>query len=442
MITLFDEGFDLDLGSSRFPYHINRKADEAGNPAALFYEWETIVSPLTRAKCRVRAIIVDWMEGKSRVTHVPLDENSVGTFDGYEIEVNVPACLNGRNHFLVNGVPRAAEGAVELLRHYVARRGCGSAALDRITLKKTRLAAVTLTFLYEFDSPEQAFERLCELRSHAEGVLNHELRPAKVKGSKGKQPCFSVGPDHCFTLYIKQREFTVSAYIKQANVPDAFATFPNPEVERELLERAARTVRVEVEVHGKWLRDNGLDDAESWRGNPKAYEKVFSLARDTLRLNEGLRVRTPADAIVAKLPADHQTVLRAHLAGEGIREHDLVRLGTDGSELGAAAQNKRVSAIKCSILQATAVECLIPWEIQSTKLSPHLKNWFVFPGEFVPGEDLELHLFSRTSAPRAIAELRAKTDALVESRTTPQVATRNLPEWPRGGALLDSFEFD
>jgi hypothetical protein len=36
-------------------------------------------------------------------------------------------------------------------------------------------------------------------------------------------------------------------------VPDAFQTFPNPEVEQELIDLALRTIRVAVQAHGKWL---------------------------------------------------------------------------------------------------------------------------------------------------------------------------------------------
>jgi hypothetical protein len=403
VVLRFDEQSDIERQQCCFPYLLGQKTDENGEIKSTFYEREPIVSPLTGAKCKVRA--------------VSAPEAAPGCVAGYELEVNVPACMIGRNHLLVNGVPRAAESAVELLRYYAVVRGCSPLGLQQITLGNVRLASVTPTFLFDFATPKEALEHLRELRDYAEGVLNHEQRSRTSKPKKGRSCCYTVGPEGCFTLYIKLREFTIIAYIKQPNVPDAFETFPSPEVEQELVELALRTIRVEVELHGKWLKENDLDNPEAWRKNPSAYKKVFQLARDALRLDENLRVRAPSDAIIDKLPADHQTVMRAHLAGENIRDHELV-LNCDGTvEQVVDAQNKKFSAFKQLALKETGVDYSIPWEIQSTKLSPHLKNWFVDRGEFVPRDSLREHVFSRTSGKPAIAMLAGVTDMLLANRS-------------------------
>lgn len=403
VVLRFDEQSDIEREQCCFPYLVGQKTDQNGEIKARFYERESIVSPITGAKCKVRA--------------VSAHEAALGCVAGYELEVNVPACMIGRNHLLVNGVPRAAESAVELLRYYAAVRGCTPLGLEQITLQHARLASVTPTFLFEFATPEEALERLRELKDHADGIFNHEQRPRSSKVKKGNKASYTVGADDSFSMYIKLREFTILAYIKQPNVPDAFETFPSPEIEQELVELALRTIRVEVQVHGKWLKENDLDNPESWRKNPSAYKKVFQLARDALRLDEGLRVRAPSDAIIAKLPADHQKVMVAHLAGENIRDHELVLNCAGTVEQVVDAQNKKFSAFKQLALKETGVDYSIPWEIQSTKLSPHLKNWFVCPGEFVPSDRLGEHVFSRTSAQPAIAAMKTGTDTLLANRS-------------------------
>jgi len=402
VVLRFDEMTDIEQKQCCFPYLVGQKTDQNGEIKARFYERESIVSPVTGAKCKVRAKSAPGAE--------------LGRIEGYELEVNVPACMIGRNHQLVNGVPRAAESAVELLRYYAAVRGCTPLGLEQITLQHARLASVTPTFLFEFASPEEALEHLRELRNHADGVFNHEQRPRSSKVKKSNKASFTVGADDSFSMYIKLREFTILAYIKQPNVPDAFETFPSPEIEQELVEQDLRTIRVEVEIHGKWLKEHDLDRPDAWRGNPSAYKKVFQLARDALRLDEGLRVRAPSDAIVAKLPADHQTVMLAHLAGQNIRDHELV-LNCEGTvEQVIDAQNKKFSAFKQRALNETGVDYSIPWEIQSTKLSPHLKNWFVYPGEFVPSDGHKEHVFSRTSGKKPIEMLKGVTEVLLASR--------------------------
>ena len=393
LIHLFDEVLDADIHRFNPPHRISEKSDETGKVYRRFYDWETCDSPRTSAGFHVRAI--------------PKDPNHHVDVAGYEVDANIPACLIGRNHLLVNGVYRAAEGAVELLRNYAATSCNDPDFLRRFTIEKTRLKSATLTFLFIMDSPEEAKEGLDEFRRHADAVLNHVLPPRR---KKSKAPCYTVGADDCYTLYIKQRTFKVSAYIKQPNVPGAFAQFPSPEVEAELTELAARTVRVEVQVLGAWLRDEELDCPTTWSMNPEAYAKVFQLAVDVLRLDEDLRVRLPTEEAIAKLPPDHQIILRDHLAGANIREHELVLDCAGTVEQVIDAQNKKFSAFKRRILEEFRIDISIPWVIQSEGVSLTLKTWFKFRGEFQPGDSLKWNIFSRATGKGANADLRSAAE--------------------------------
>lgn len=379
-----------------FPYTINQKSNEHGVVTHRFLEEETLVSPLTGARCKVRAL-----------AHTPV---ALDWLSGYELKVNPPACLIGRNYLLVNGVYRAAQGALELLRHHIASRGCSAEGLKLLQLQNTRLTSVTNCFLFEFGTPEEALAKKQELRDYLEGILNHVLPADGVrKRKKSKKPCFSVGPDDSFSVYVRLRHMSVLAYIKEPDVPGAFAEFPSEEVKEQLEALAQRTLRVEITVHEKWLRDNDLDSPEAWCDNPAAYEKVFGLLREALRLDENLRCRTPSDAVIAKLPTDHQTILRDHLNGENARCHELVLNCQGYGKALTDARNKRFSAFKCLILETTGIDITIPWEIQSMKLSPHLRDWLIYPGEYVPAEGLAEFIFSRVTVPEIIRLLQKQT---------------------------------
>lgn len=406
----FIHRFDSELSyqeyeQCQFPFKVIHKVDHYGQILQDTFAWIDVTSELTGAKFKVRACSTN---GSTRER-----------IAGYEVEINVPATLIGRNHVLVNGVPRAAEAALALLKYYAARNGCSQFGLSQFQLGNVCLKSVTGTFLFECKSAEEALCRLRELKNHADGVLNHAISlPSREKS--GKPTCFLAGADERFTLYIKQREFHIAAYIKQPNVPDAFATFPNAEIKKMLTELAQRIVRVEVTAHGKWLRDQGLDQPEAWRNNPAAYGQLFQLARKALRLDENLRVRLPSQDQMDKLPDTLRTVLQFHLNGENARKHAEVMDG----DVTQAAQNKRFSAFKRQVLEKLGIDLSIPWSIQRSQLSPHLKDWFVHPGEYEPSDELAAHVFSRESTHEALKMLEAMIFEAISSNSPRRKATQ------------------
>ena len=386
-----------------FPFSIGQRVNEQGEITHRFLEEETLVSPLTGAKCKVRAL-----------AHTPA---ALDWLSGYELKVNPPACLIGPNYLLVNGVYQAARGALELLKHHVASRGCSAEGVELLKLENTKLTSVTNCFLFVFDTPADALAAKQELRDYLEGVLNYVLPADSTrKGKKAKKPCFSVGPDGTFSVYVRLRHMSVLAYIKEPDVPGAFAEFPSEEVKEQLEALAQRTLRVEITVHEKWLRDNDLESPEAWCDNPAAYEKVFGLLLKALRLDENLRCRAPSEAVIAKLPEDHQTILIAHLKGDNARCHSLVLNCEGHGKVLTDARNKRFSAFKCSILEATGIDITIPWEIQSTKLSPRLREWLKVPREYAPEEGLAEFIYSRVSVPALIRRLQEKTAEILAQR--------------------------
>ena len=73
------------------------------------------------------------------------------------------------------------------------------------------------------------------------------------------------------------REFLISAYVKERDQDNAFLLpIQIEEIEEKIQTSSERTLRIEITVHGKWLKDENLSSISSWTNNPTAYEKVFA----------------------------------------------------------------------------------------------------------------------------------------------------------------------
>jgi len=332
-----------------------------------------------------------------------------GRIDGYFIEVNVPADIIGHNRQLVNGVPQAARAGVWLLKSWLASNGCTQAGLERISPDNVSLIEVTTTALYEFDSEESAREVLREFRTHTEAILNKkEKNDAESKSNVAySYPLKPVDPNskYTYTSYVRKREFLISAYVKELDQPNSFLLpLDDERLEAEMQEVTVRTLRVEVQVHAKWLTDHGLDRISQWENNPEAYKTVFGLLRTTLRLDEKIRTRRLKKTTVPslKLSPKAKKYLAYHLNGNNVRNHpDISNLDTAGK------RNKYYSAIKLKIFDATdGIDLNLPYVVQTQELSPRLSKLLVYPGEFKPADHFAGYVYSRVSVPEAMSTLK------------------------------------
>ena len=388
-----------------FPYKVAQEQDEHGEVFRETLVEETVHSFLTGAMYKVKPI-----------AHALADTRYIAE---YEVSANPPACLIGRNHLLVNGVYYAADGMLALFQNFAAARGCTKEGIDSLTLSNTALTYVTNTFLFEFESHDAASTAQDELFRHAQGLFNRTPRTeAGTSEQEGKNPCFRVGSDSCYTMYIKQRHMKVAAYIKTPGNDKAFAVFDDAsaDIRPELEALARRILRIEITVCESWLKDHELHSPEKWKNNPKAYETIFELLPQLLRMDEKLRCRAPKELTIAKLPLDCQTVLRDHLDGMNIRAHPLVtKIGPRGTS-SPKEQSKRFSVFKRTILEFTGIDITIPWEIQSTHLSPHLRAWLKYPGEYEPDDSMAKFVYSRESVPLVNKAIREKTQEILDKR--------------------------
>lgn len=344
-----------------------------------FYRWVNVKSPLTGAGYKVISVM---SSDRYRLA-------------GYQISVNIPACTVGHNYLLVNGVPYAAKLAFQLLSHWLLTEGATPKAMQALQFEKAKLNSVTVTYLLLCDSVEDAHAARREVAQHSEALHNTK--------SKGPQRAFSVGPAEKATSYIKKRNYTISAYIKDGSVKGAFVDFPTLEDEALVRAEAEFYLRVEVELYGAWLAAHGLDSVGCWTlvdGKKNPYEKVFQLIRKEMGLDANLRQRAPKEQAISQMREPDQSFLRWHLSGMDVRNHPLVLAKETVHE-----QNSYFSAIKQRLLKKMKIDISLEWVKQSKNLSPRLNELLVYSGDYDPEVHLVEKIYSRVSAPKCFKRL-------------------------------------
>ena len=394
-----------------------------------------------------------------------------GRIAGFQVDVNVPACATGHNRLLGNSVPAAASVAYWLLKYWLALNGCTQEGLDQIKFEDAAdldddvetgsvdIVDVSLPFLFELESEEAAREFQAEYRTHTEAVLN------KNDGAP-RQPAFSIPKErpedlaakYTYTSYVRQREYLFKAYVKEPNQPNAtMLPIEDKRLETEVQAEAERIFRLEVQVHGKWLKDNKLSKVAQWRKpadtgtDPDAdtdqdyvdpYEKVFGLVRDLLRLDDGLRLTRLKKTTVPSLPLSDgdKKYLLYHLNDQVVRKHP------DFLAMNKEQRSKRYSAL-CRRLKKKKIliDFNIPYQVQVKQLSPHVADLLVYRGEYPPPEHLAGYMFSCTSFPVVIRKLKAIVANVLEfgPESVPQVpkyTVYNGPDQPkkRGSGISDA----
>lgn len=378
-----------DFVACNFAYQAMQRLSHraSGDP---FPSWVTAKSPLTGASYKIFSVI---SADRQRLK-------------GYLISVNIPACAVGHNYLLVNGVPFAAKLAYRLLVYWLLTEGGTEKAVRALQFEKAQVNSITLTYLLMCDNLSDSHAARREFASHSEAIQN--------KKSKGKAPAFSVGAAEKATSYIKTRQYTISAYVKDGPVEEAFVDFPTLNDEAVIRTEAEFYLRIEVQLHGSWLSAHGLDTVERWVlriGAKNPYEKGFQLIRKEMRLNENLRQRAPKEQTIAEMREPDQSYLRWHLKGGDVRRHPSVLAKGTLHE-----QNAYFSAIKLRLLNKVKTDISLKWERQSKDLSPRLNELIKYTGEYEPEIHLGEKIYSRVTAPKCIEKLDALIAELISKR--------------------------
>jgi hypothetical protein len=395
---------DAEYDQARFP----AKGAEDSNVTSADFRDQYPVSPLTGAGFKITAFGMPKPGSDETIVRIE-DRLQHGRIAGYRVELNPPACTVGHNRVLVNGVPAAVEVGTWLAKYWLVSNGCTQAGIDAINPEIAIIFSATPTFLFQHISEDDARYSLAGFRSRAEILLNKKRKAIK-DGKAAKGPVRSIPPEpdgrtdtYVYTVYIRQREYLIDGYVKVPGVAKAFCKpVDNSGVEFSLEFNAKRTLRLGTKLHGKWLRDNGLDRISGWRGNPGAYEKAFNLIRKDLRLDEELRSKQLRMPTVANLnlPALDKKLLRYHLKGGIVSEHPHFQT------LSARQASKVYSAIRTRVFQRTeGIDFEIEYEDQK-HLHPQLVDLLKYLGEYVPEEKAAPYVFSRVSLSQAVERLK------------------------------------
>jgi hypothetical protein len=390
-----------DYGGCNFP----SEPLDAGVSTSADFRFHIGISPLTGARFKITPLGMQHPINKGQLL-------SYGRIAGYLVEVNPPACTIGHNRQLVNGVPMAMRSVILLLKTWLAANGCTKAGLERIKPKNAVLVGVTLTYLYAFETAALARAALFDFRNHSEAVMNKGR-----KGSKTKPPAFSIPKDavpieseNTFTSYVRQREWQIAAYIKQANQPNGLCLpLDDDGLEVEMQALTERTLRVEVTVHAKWLRDEQLHAIEAWIGRDEPYARVFALLRLTLKLDVELRKKRLKKTTIPSmaLTAVEKKFMLYHRKGGTVYDHK------DRCNYQEIAWQKFYSAMRTKVIELHKIDLDIPYDVQIQFISPELSELLVYPGEHQPVPHFAGYQYSRITMPVVCRKLTGFTDTLV-----------------------------
>lgn len=339
-----------------------------------------------------------------------------GRIAGYQVSANIPACTAGHNRQLVNGVWQAGRIAILLLKCWLAENGCTAKGLSCFEAKNTVISSVTLTYLFEYATQQQARDILQEFRTHSEAVLNTSKNE---KGSMLAAYSYPPRPDpdkalYTYTSYVRMREHKIAAYVKERGQPGAFLLpVANERLEASLQASSEATLRVEVKLHGKWLVAHELSRLQDWRENSHAYELAFGLVREDLRLDENIRSKRLKRTTVAALQLNsrEKSYLLAYLDGMCIREEH-----NDAQRMEHRAWCKTYSAARRRIFEVTGLDLNIPYASHTRHLVPALSDKLKYPGEYSPRAEWAEHVFSRCSAPNYLETLNWYVDQKLNGR--------------------------
>ena len=330
-----------------------------------------------------------------------------GQIVGYSISVNAPAAFIGHNRFLTVGVYKAGVASYWLLRYWLAINGCTKEGVESIEFENAELAAVTHTWLNTFETVGLTKKALAEFRSHTETLLNEKSRKGEPKRKKAafSVPDKPTGPskDYVYSSYVLTRTSKLLAYIKPLLSKKAYLLHLDDDVlEQEMQDRSSRTLRIETQVLRSWLKSKGLNLLSAWKNNPDANALVFSLVRDTLRLDENLRARAFRKSSVAKLDLSPKFKKYFLMHLDKVRIRDLPEFG--GAE--ELKDQQAYSAVRSAIRKASGID--IEWEaVKQTKgLSDWLPRLLVFQGDYEPPAKFAGYEYSKISMPIAIRQLQ------------------------------------
>lgn len=329
---------------------------EGGSPTKAHHRGRSIETPLTGAGGKITC----WPEGTKG------DQRKGVKSLAFELSFYASASLIGNNLFPQNLVRVPAEAALAWWKGYMRRRFGHDPVvvqlLDRITLADCQLSRITAIYLWEFESPDAALVFCQRLHTHCKAYLDKDLRRCKVDALGRTRPSEhrvrNDGRDGD-TFYVDLPwGGQLRCYVKVRDGKRAFCLLEG-EAATELFSRAARIVRVEVDIDVAKFRSRQGDSLPLCPANwnrasmSDPYELIWDAVRAELALDGSLAKHDPMERLKS-LPEAYQKVAEAHLKGEGLRD--------------VCPDEKMRSRIIHRLRRSEGrLWCYLPWQVQKSE---------------------------------------------------------------------------
>lgn len=361
---------------------------------------------LTKAANKVKAIFDDQQPFQVR---------------GYNGSFNTPVSLIGNNALMENLVYQSAVVDKLMTQKLMLEKGSDPNVVRKLLLKNAVFKSVTLTYLFRFDSYQEAADALEDFYRHADMVFcDHYPGPSRNKSIGKKKNVVPKGSKPELTVYInKDSNFKISAYVKAGKFGDARAYLDSKSVENAVYAESSHYVRVEVKLGPDWLSRNQLQCPLAWKGQagPKTYEKVLDQLRMMLRADVKWRINLPQQRHLSPLSQDALDVLDDHLLGKA--QYDM-----GGFACTPATVPKRV---RNEIWKHLDIDIEIPWAIQSKQASNDVGAWLKWNGAFQAPSHLLNHCYVRSVVKQKIDELKAEVERLMHKHSVSSQGGKQYP---------------
>jgi hypothetical protein len=384
------------------PFLVDQNINHYGEVLSSTPKPRWIKSPLTGAKVVVTPVFQNNKLARK------------GELIGYEISVNVPACVIGNNALLQILVYWCCLFALEFLKSYLLQEGCSPAIVNQLDLEHSSIKWLALTHLLDCKDRAEANRYNALIESYGDATLN-----TKHTNLKQKKPITTWSSAGQATVNIfKPRANDAHSYVKVGPTPNSFESFQSAEVREAVYAESRNKVRVEINTIEKWLIANGGNSPLAWKNKAKAAElvfKAFKEIKDYLRVSENLRSKRPKPDQLAKLPPADQTILLDYFDGVDPKQHPSM----------AGKSMQYLSSIKRNIESELRIDITIPWAIHSTKISPDLPIWMQLPDEYQAPDHLVDHCFVRETAKAKLKQLRQINADLAAAMTPTPIAKKH-----------------
>ncbi|MER2513664.1 MAG: hypothetical protein ABTQ25_14800 [Nitrosomonas ureae] len=327
--------------------------------------------------------------------------NIVGVF----VSMNMAACVVGNNVLIENQVYHAARALLGIVKYNLLSKGLDANIVGRMKKDSLTFVEVTLTYLFCLNNFNEARTSKVNLKTRGTALKNVSASSNfKNKKKKKKKKVYFTGDDSDYTVYFRERDYLIKAYVKDGPTDKCFAQFPTQEIERTLYLEGASLLRVEIDLKGVCLKRLNRKKANDWRMTDKKdpYLIGLEIIRKYFRFDDNLRTRRPQPAHLNKLCDTDRELVVAHLGGKDFRKNPIIL--SKGSKL---AQQKYASAVNVRVLDHVGIDLTLGWLEQSTELWPKLSQVLAVENLYEIPESLRKHSMCLTTLETATAKLDA-----------------------------------